>query len=97
MKKCTKCGAKLYPEYKVCLRCGAKIDYNALQKKYKKTRRNRILWLILIGFVLIITSILLAILIPDLRSLLTVILATLFTIFAFTIIIFVMYFYYIYQ
>ncbi|MFX0077216.1 MAG: hypothetical protein ACFE96_17360 [Candidatus Hermodarchaeota archaeon] len=97
MKKCTECGAKLYPEYKVCLRCGKKIDYKALQKKYEISRRKRILWLIVIGIVLIITSILLAILIPDLRSLLTVILATLFTIFALGIVIFIMYYYYIYQ
>ena len=97
MKRCSKCGAKLYLEHKVCLRCGAKIDYKALQIKLEKTRLKRILWLIVIGIVLLITTILLAILVPDLRSLLTVILATIFTIFALSIVIFIMYWHYIYQ
>ncbi len=97
MAKCPKCGAKLYLEHKVCLRCGAKIDYKALQIKHEKARIKRILWLVVIGTVLIITTILLAILVPDLRSLLTVILATLFTIFALSIVIFIMYWHYIYQ
>ncbi|MFW9819903.1 MAG: zinc-ribbon domain-containing protein [Candidatus Thorarchaeota archaeon] len=97
MAKCPKCGAKLYLEHKVCISCGSKIDFVTLRKKFEVSRRKRILWLIVLGFVLMILTIVLAILFPDLRSLLTVILATLFTIFAFAIILFVMYFYYIYR
>jgi hypothetical protein len=97
MARCPKCGAKLYLKYKVCLSCGAKIDFVNLRKKFEVARRKRILWLILLSFVLMILTIVLAILVPELRSLLTVILATLFMIFAFAIILFIMYFYYIYR
>ncbi|MFW9971058.1 MAG: zinc-ribbon domain-containing protein [Candidatus Odinarchaeota archaeon] len=94
MKKCPDCGAKISPGHNFCLSCGSKINYDALQNKFVKSRRNRILWLILFGFILIIFVIILAILIPSIRFILTLILATIFTLFVLMIIIFIYYFYY---